>query len=287
MLRTLFFATMFALPTPSLGQANQSVSIEFQAQVNGAAFKCGQSYAGVGAPAATITPKDMRFFITGVALTDASGKSVPIVLDQGGAWQYRNVALLDFEDGSGPCRQGGNAGLNATVKGKIPPGTYVGLTFEVGLPFDLGHGDATVAPPPLNTTSMFWTWAAGYRFVKIDLSTAAMPGMAGHEMHQTGFALHIGSTGCESRSMTERPSSCAQPNIAKVSFARFDPAHDKIVFDLGAALAGTNVAANAPDTAPGCMGDQDDPDCKAIFQQFGLPFGAAAGKAQSVFSIAK
>jgi uncharacterized repeat protein (TIGR04052 family) len=121
-----------------------------------------------------------------------------------------------------------------------------------------------------------------------------MKNMAGmHDMHdmpgmkQTGMAMHIGSTGCKARSMTERPSTCAQPNITKVSFARFDPMRDKVAFDLGTALAGTNIAHNAPNTAPGCMSDQSDPDCKAIFAAFGLPFGSTPGKRQSVFTIVR
>jgi hypothetical protein len=56
------------------------------------------------------------------------------------------------------------------VKGSVPPGYYTGLAFKLGLPFDLDHGDATIAASPLNFTAMFWVWASGYRFLKIDLA---------------------------------------------------------------------------------------------------------------------
>lgn len=297
MIRTLLAASSLALPASVAAATGQPVTIAFKAQIGSSPFQCGRSYPGVGAPATTITPTDMRFYVSNVALVDAAGRRVPVALDQDGVWQYRDIALLDFEDGSGPCRQGGNAGLNATVKGHVPPGKYVGLAFDMGLPFDLDHGDATIAPSPLNSSAMFWAWAPGYRFVKVDLlgaaapmpamagmpGMAAMPGMA--NMRQTGFALHIGSTGCDGRTMTSRPARCAQPNVVKVVFARFDPARDKIVFDMAAALAATDFGHNAPNTPPGCMGDQADADCKPIFAAFGLPFGGVAGKEQRVFRI--
>ncbi|PZU11631.1 MbnP family copper-binding protein [Sphingomonas sp.] len=273
--------------------ADRQVEINFEGVVGATPFRCGQTYAGIGKPAATVRPTDLRFYVTNVALIDGKGHSTPVKLDQDGLWQQRDVALIDLEDGSGPCR-GGNSGINRAVKGKVPAGAYVGLSFRVGLPEDLNHGDATIAKSPLNFTAMFWSWQAGYRFFKVDLETVGAPmadlpgtgGMAGMKgmSRQTGFAVHIGSTGCGAGAMTARPAAtCSVPNRAAVRFEKFDPAKDKVVVDLAAILSGTDVGHNTPNTAPGCMSG-DDPDCGPIFAAFGLPFPGQPAPAQRAFS---
>jgi uncharacterized repeat protein (TIGR04052 family) len=281
-MKALILAAMLALATsaPLAAQAAaQPVEIGFSATVGGKPFRCGESYSGIGTPAATIRPSDFRFYVHDLALIDAGGRQVKLQLDQDGLWQTRDVALLDFEDGSGPCR-GGNPGLNAVVKGSVPPGHYTGLAFRLGLPFDLDHGDATVAASPLNFTAMFWTWASGYRFLKIDLEgDKANPARGG----ATGFAIHIASSDCSAPQMTERPTSCAHPNLVEVRLNAFDPQRQIVELDLARLLAGVNTQVNTPDTAPGCMSDQDDPDCAAIFHNLGLAFDGHPAGSQSVF----
>jgi hypothetical protein len=150
----------------------RDVEIRFGARVGEAEFRCGQSYAGIGTTNARITPTDFRFYVSDVELIDAAGRAVKLQLAQDGVWQFRDLALLDFEDGSGPCR-GGTTGLNARVVGKAPPGDYRGISFTLGVPFALNHGDPTVAPSPLNLTAMFWSWQVGYKFVKVDITSAS------------------------------------------------------------------------------------------------------------------
>ena len=270
-------AAMFAAAPLAAHAAAQPVEIGFSATVGGKPFHCGESYAGLGTPAATVRATDFRFYVHDVALIDTGGREIPLQLDQDGLWQYRDVALLDFEDGSGPCR-GGNPGLNAAVKGSVPPGRYVGLAFKLGLPFDLDHGDATIAASPLNFTAMFWTWASGYRFLKIDLESAGAA-----RGQPTGFALHIASSDCAAPDATDRPASCTHPNLVEVRLNAFDPQRQVVELDLARLLVGVNTQVNTPDTAPGCMSDQDDPDCVAVFRNLGLAFGGHPAGAQSVF----
>ena len=97
-----------------------------------------------------------------------------MALDQDGIWQLDGSALLDFEDATAACANG-TPETNAVVKGSVPEGQYMGLLFDIGLPFDQNHGDPTLAASPLNLTEMFWSWQAGYKFIKIDLSTAGRP----------------------------------------------------------------------------------------------------------------
>ena len=62
--------------------------------------------------------------------------AIPVTLDQNN-FQNGEVALLDFEDATGNCE--GTAETNTTVTGTVPTGTYSGVVFELGVPFDVNH----------------------------------------------------------------------------------------------------------------------------------------------------
>jgi uncharacterized repeat protein (TIGR04052 family) len=296
----------------SLAQAGQ-VALRFQAVVGEQPFACGQTYAGIGSTHSSIVPSDYRFYVSEVALLDAQGRAVPVELDQDGIWQYRNLALLDFEDGTGPCRNG-NAGLRDVVTGQVPDGHYRGLRFTLGVPFELNHSDPTIAPSPLNLTSLFWAWQSGYRFVKIDMASSGQP-QAGETRKDlsmreqvenmaridqmkkagtppkrpptkaAGFSIHLGSTECASASLTTPPEVCRNPNRATVAFEPFDAGKNVIVADLASLLAATDVDVNAENSAPGCMAAPDDADCPGIMAGFGLPFGGQPAAAQRFFRV--
>jgi len=286
---SLCIVFVVGLPSAAPAATTESIRIQFAAQVRSAPFSCGQSYSGIGTTASKITPTDFRFFVSDLSLLRADGSDVPLALDQDGTWQYRNLALLDFEDGTGPCRNG-NAAMNTNIRGTAPAGTYRGLRFTLGVPFELNHGDPTLAPSPLNITSMFWVWKAGYRFVKIDLASSGQPDKrldyaagngAVEKERSVGFPVHVGSAGCVSRSLTTPPTSaCKFPNRVTVTFDHFDPVHSIVVADLAALLKTSNVDVNTPNTAPGCMSEPTDPDCKGVMQALGI-----AGEPQQFFRL--
>lgn len=282
----------------SVAQARESeqVSLRFSATVAGEAFACGKSYDGVGTTQSRITPVDLRFYVSDVALIDSQGRAVPVELRQDDKWQYRNVALLDFEDGSGPCRNG-TPGVNEEVVGSVPTARYSGIRFTLGVPFELNHIDPTIAPSPLNLTAMFWVWQSGFRFLKLDMATTGQPLAAsaarGPSAAQdikgpAGFPVHIGSTQCASPGPTNPPASCANPNRVVVELDHFDITRNSIVIDIAALLDGTNVDINAPKTPPGCMSTLTDSDCTAILRTLGLPHGtgtAGSGVNPRVFQL--
>ncbi|ATX65604.1 metallo-mystery pair system four-Cys motif protein [Roseinatronobacter bogoriensis subsp. barguzinensis] len=84
-----------------------------------------------------------------------------MALDQDGVWQVADVAQLDFEDATGTCVNG-TPDMNNSLRGTVPAGEYTGLDFDIGVPFDLNHGDPTLAASPLNLTAMFWNWQGAY-----------------------------------------------------------------------------------------------------------------------------
>lgn len=256
--------------TPIPEGTTQAVTLKFDAQVAGAPFVCGAEYADLGTQGSTLSASDLRFYISEVELLDARGAATPLVLAQDDKWQYQNLALLDFEDG---CGGSGNTELRKTIVGGIPKGDYVGLRFTLGVPFELNHGDASVAPSPLNLTSMFWNWNGGYKFLRMDGAARGIP----------GWRLHLGSTNCEADAQGVI-SQCGQPNRATITLDTFDPAQDTVVLDVAALLAKTDLDSDVAGP-PGCMSAPTDVECAQYFETLGLPWAGGAAPTQSAFSV--
>jgi uncharacterized repeat protein (TIGR04052 family) len=200
--------------------------------------------------------RDLRFYVSGVALIDAAGNHAPLVLAEN-ANQGRNVALLDFEDGTAGCSLGSTSTYTALV-GKVAPGNYVGLAFTLGVPVLSADGSATVAPLnhsysaqtldngsikatplPLQNAAMGWSWQSGRKFTKIEFTANAVAPAAG-----VTTMVHLGSTGCVGDPIQGRITSCASPNRPHVKFASFNPASQKIALDLHALFAGLDLSTS-------------------------------------------
>lgn len=271
-----FVAAMAAAPA----FADQPVSIRFAGEIAGKPFSCADTFGGIGARATAVRGIDYRLFVSGAALIRADGTAQPIALEQDGKWQLDDLALLDFEDGSGGCSTG-TAAMNTTLRGSVPEGEYVGLSFALAVPFDKNHNDPTLAAAPLNTTAMFWNWQGGYRFVRIDLVPVNKA-----EGGPKGWFLHLGSTMCPAASKTEAPNAeCKNPNHLPVSFAAFDPATNVVVIDPAAVVAGADMTVNAAETSPGCMSFPNDADCTTVMARLGLPYGDIPAGVQQLVSM--
>ena len=260
--------------------ATQAVQINFEGHVNGKPVDCNQVYSGLGHPETSVRISDYRLFVSSPALVRADGRLQPIALTQDGKWQLDNVALLDFENGSSACNANGNPDLNTAIRGEVPAGDYVGLAFEVGVPFELNHGDPTLAAAPLSSTAMFWNWQNGYRFVRIDMIPVDLPADG-----PKGWFLHLGSTQCAAPSKTQAPSACANPNRMKVTFDAFDLNKNVVVIDPAPVVAQANLRVNASGTSPGCMSFPNDADCDTVMPKLGLPYGSMPAAQQVLLSI--
>lgn len=254
--------------------ASSKLTLRFKGMVGDRPFTCGESYTGIGTTNSIITPSDFRLYIHNVRLIDASGKEVPLALEQDGKWQVDNIALLDFENGSGPCANG-TPDMNAVITGTAPAGRYTGVKFVVGVPFERNHADPAKAPSPLNLTQLFWVWNSGYKFARIEMKTTGLP---------KGWMLHLGSTGCQPGGTAQTiPSNCTYPNRAEIVLKGFNIATDVVIADLKSLLEGANVDVNQPKTASGCMSSQGDSDCAPIFANLGLSFAGNASPGQKFF----
>ncbi|HAW48292.1 MAG TPA: metallo-mystery pair system four-Cys motif protein [Roseovarius sp.] len=289
----LLAATAALVASPAL--ADMTVEIPFTAEIAGAPFACTDSYAGLGSAGTEVQFLDFRLFVSSANLIAADGTRVPVALEQDGAWQIENIALLDFEDGTGSCSNG-TPQVNTTLRGTVPEGEYRGLEFEVGVPFDWNHGDPTTAPAPLNLTAMFWNWRGGYKFVKIEFSPTAPSGMsmtaeglsedATHGQGPRGWMLHLGSTQCAAPEATTPPSeACTNPNRIAVALPDFLPGESTVVIDPAVVVAGADLTQNTAETSPGCMSFPNDPDCNTVLPRLGLAFNAFPAEEQTLVSM--
>jgi len=247
---------------------NTATAVEFTAQVNGEAFVCGQTYSGVGISLPdTYKVIDMRFYVYDVELVKADGEREMLDLEQDGVWQYENVALIDLEDG---CNNG-TPETNAWIIGEIPNADYAGICFKLGLPYELNHFSDATAPSPINSSGMLWNWRFGRKFIRID-------GIGDPDNIDQPFHIHLGSTECPGDAVSAPPTGeCGFPNIVDVCLDDFDVDQDQIVIDVGPVLAASSVTVNTPDTQPGCMSANSDPECIEVMPRLGLDFTFVAG----------
>lgn len=270
--------------------AKRTVALRFAASVDSLPFACGTSYRNIGRTHATITPSDLRLFIHDVRLIGASGEEIPLQLHEDSLWQSGGVALLDFENGSGPCSNG-NADMRDVVMGVAPAGEYRGVRFAVGVPFSLNHLDLTTQPSPLSLARMFWAWNSGHKFLRLDMTTEGGDRRGaptdGSEPAST-WMIHLGSTECmPAGSVTTIPTECRWANRPEIAFQEFDVDRDVIDLDVGALLRAADVTVNQPKTAAGCMSGPTDRDCAPIFAALGLSFAGTPASKQQAFRIVR
>jgi uncharacterized repeat protein (TIGR04052 family) len=254
------------------GGTSQSVTIDFAAMVADQVFVCGTTYDNLGADDSSLELSDFRFYVQGLELKNADGDYVAIDLDtDGNIWQVDNVALLDFEEG---CTNFGDEATNRVVTGTVPEGSYDGLRFKMGVPFELNHANPAIAEPPLNLTPMHWDWQGGYKFLRIDTGTFSM----------TDWRMHLGSTGCDGDQLAGGTTTCTTPNRVDVEFEAFDPESDTVVADFAQLVEGAALDVHQDGTV-GCMALPSDSDCAPLFENLGLPFGGSVPRTQQFFSV--
>jgi uncharacterized repeat protein (TIGR04052 family) len=182
-----------------------------------------------------------------------------------GRWQDGRIALLDFEDGQGGCMNGSTE-LNMTVKGIAPDGPFESIAFSIGVPDDLNHLDPVTARAPLNYTVMHWHWLSGYKFIRAAIGT-----------EKDGFYLHLGSSRCDG---SAAGFICKSPNRVKVLISSFDPARQKIIFDLKKLFEDIDLTDGIPGD---CSSGPDQPSCAGPFRALAVGIDGASNRSSEVF----
>jgi uncharacterized repeat protein (TIGR04052 family) len=275
----------------------QPVAIEFAAIAGSAPVRCGTLVTALGSGNVDAQVKDFRFYVSNVRLLKADGSEVALTLPANDDWNHTSgtnaVTLIDLEDATGSCAGTGTAATNATLRGTVPAGDYVGVKMTMGVPSALNHSDYATAPRPLDVQAMAWSWQSGRKFAKIEVTDPL--GTAGSWVAKV-FNFHLGSTGCTGNPAVGDTVGCTAANRMDFRLASFNPGTQKIAIDLRALVAGTDITRNVSG-APGCMSGGTDPECLKVFESLAIDWRADgtgsgqpvnAGAAQTLFrAIAK
>lgn len=270
---------ILAFALAGCGNSSATYTVTFAPLVAGAPFSCTQTYSNIGTSHTTMTPMDFRMYVHDVQLVRASGEMVPLALKPDGKWQDTNIALLDFEDGSGTCMTN-SPDTNFTVTGTAAERSdYAGVSFTVGVPADQDHLNAATAMPPLNQPAMWWSWVGGYRYLRIDVAST---------VNQAWF-FHLGAETCSGASNTAI--TCKYPDLPIVALNGFVANKTKVSLDLATLLADSNLDAQPDpmvDPVTGCMSSTGDPECPPLFNKLGLAFESNdPGPTQTFFAVSQ
>lgn len=239
----------------------KDISLNVSAVVGATSVACGELtdvLVGTGNEGNGSAPniEDFRLYVSDVQVATDDGEFVDLELTQND-WQHDNVALLDFEDATSSCASGTSA-TNKTIDGTLEglsSDEYTRVRFTIGVPEALNHLDRTTAVSPLNIDGMTWSWAGGYKHMRLDVD---------------GWNIHLGTTGCSLDDNNDNlDCSSARPNRPVYTFENIDTESSAIVFDYAALVEDSDITTDAGG-ATGCMSDVTDPECAALFTNLGL-----------------
>lgn len=265
---TLALAACSTMNLQSSASSDQHVEISFVAVAGDKIVRCDQPIKGLGATWATAALRDLRFYISDVALIDEKGKAIPLKLESNN-WQTSELALIDLADASGECAAV-SPEMNNRIVGTLAKGDYRGIRFTVGVPHALNHSDYASAKPPLDVQTMAWAWQAGRKFMQVEINPqGGVARTTGQGAPGRSFLFHLGATGCKGNPVSGETVQCDRPNRLQVSLDNFDPQRQQVTLDLMRLYAGINILKDQGG-ALGCMSAISDPECKPIFQSLGV-----------------
>jgi uncharacterized repeat protein (TIGR04052 family) len=240
-------------------QDDPTQSLTVHAVVGDENFSCQSTYEGLGLSESTVAFRDLRLYVHDLQAIDEAGHAHDLEVPDDGKWQYDGIVLLDFTDGSCHCANTSSVS-NQKIEFRLPrrsPQGYHwrGLAMAIGVPVDHNHRDMSTAPAPLNMPAMFWSWNAGYKFLRLDMA------VDDDDTHR----LHLGSTKCAADD-PDRGERCQYPNRIPVAVDQLDFDDLHLRFDLATLVAETDLS----DGAAGCMSEGDDPDCAGFFEVLGV-----------------
>jgi uncharacterized repeat protein (TIGR04052 family) len=272
--------TLLALAAAYVAGQDTGYEIKFNVVSGSTAVNCTSDIAGTIAGATGTKLKDARFYVHDVKLISADGSKTSLTILNDDKWQiasgknsfgdYTGVALLDFEDGTGNCA-GGTTDTNKTVRGTAAKGSYTGVEFKLGVPFYLNHMNNATAKAPLDSAAMYWGWAGGYKFAKIEFNDGS------------NRQFHLGSQSCSGNG-SGPVNACAIPNVATIAVTKtggFDISKDAVTLDMSALYTGATAA-----NISSCMGNANgNANCQPLITNLGLNTSGTSSLTQTSFSI--
>ena len=144
------------------------LSFTFAYQVSGQPLQFGEANAFAGG---SLTPLNLRFFISELAVARADGTVTPLdLLQDGGAPEPYGAHLVNAEDAP-----------SMTISTIAPPGAYTELRFTLGLNNACNGGSSTRKWPLDDSSQMTWPHlpGVGYLFFRFEGRWAASTGAGG------------------------------------------------------------------------------------------------------------
>lgn len=263
----------------------ERVLIPFLASVNGERLECGKLYDGLGVMRSAIELRDFRFYVHDLELIDAGGKGTPVRIDDDGEFQMRyskpdgsegGLALIDFAtEDSELCSERGTEATHTYVAGRAPAGKYEKLAFTIGVPQELNHVHGAASQAPLNAYGMQWSWASGYRHMKLDVRTTTEG-----TVNET-YYFHPGATGCRSDSGAISGNfTCDNAMTVRVTMP-FTPGKEAVEADVARLYANSDLSHGRGCMGTSTLGDDTNPTipvktgCAQIWETLGLRLPSA------------
>lgn len=253
---------LIVLINTSCSEDRVPVEVSFDARFQGRAISCTTEGTSL---------TDLRFFVSELALIDEDGISHPVPMLRDDRWQTREVALIDLENGQGRCVNG-TRDIHSSITGTAAVGRYVGLSFVVGVPFDLNHANPLLAEAPLNDAAMHWHWRSGYKFLRAGIATPS-----------DAFWIHLGSTACQGT--VRNVTGCQNPNRVAVTVVSDHKNAISIAINISTLTEGVDLADGH---RTDCSSGPSESNCESVFDSLGLNF-LANGKTrqQRVFQASR
>ena len=163
-MRYLFVTLLFALSAHAL---TAPLNLNVNLMMDGEPLEWDATYTNAAGQDFTINL--LKFYISNVALVNADGSETPL----------DGLELASFEAGDA---------TSATIMSvDAPAGSYSGIRFDIGVPRELNHLDATLQEAPLGVDAgMYWAWNPGYIFYRIE-------GQVDLDGQDEAWLLHMGT----------------------------------------------------------------------------------------------
>jgi uncharacterized repeat protein (TIGR04052 family) len=258
------------------GCTNAVVTLPFSASLGNKPLSCAETYDGVDRDAVGVVVNDARFFVHAVQVKrDGDFVDVPLADN---AFQNDGVALLDFETGDANCAATGSPQTHTVITTIDDVSDVTAVRFSLGVPPEKNHLDATTLTAPLNIPDMFWAWQFGFKYLKVDVTTA--------DASATPAYFHLGANGCEPVA-GGAPSdvTCAHTHQPVLSFD-IDPQTQTIGFDVGRLFAEVSLTGERPEgDVNGCMSFPGDLQCPPMMSAAGVAFEDSGTPTRAAFSV--
>ncbi|MCB0713599.1 MAG: hypothetical protein KDD67_14825 [Ignavibacteriae bacterium] len=129
----------------------QTIHLRFAPYFGTEPLQLGEKYLTTAGD--TIVLTTAMFYASEYALVNVDGSESTL----------EGITLVDFGD----SQLSSEGYFEVDLKGE--EGTYRGLKFNVGVPFDQNHRDVSTQSEPLGPNSgMYWSWNPGYIFFKVE-----------------------------------------------------------------------------------------------------------------------